>query len=87
MVSHILCPWLQSLILFSGAVMGKNLHLFQRGPVFYWRRRVPGLSTSIDMLQLSLRNTNESVYVEPSPLRDLQMAINALSVVDDQVRG
>ncbi len=41
--------------LFLGAVMGKHLHLFQRGSVFYWRRRVPGLSTSIDMLQLSLR--------------------------------
>ena len=35
--------------------MGKHLHLFQRGAVFYWRRRVPGLSTSVDMLQLSLR--------------------------------
>ena len=35
--------------------MGKHLHLFRRGSVFYWRRRVPGLSTSIDILQLSLR--------------------------------
>lgn len=39
----------------SGAILGKHLHLFRRGNVFYWRRRVPGLSTSIEVLQLSLR--------------------------------
>ncbi|WP_332872070.1 DUF6538 domain-containing protein [Pseudogemmobacter bohemicus] len=41
--------------LFLGAVMGKHLHLFRRGAVLCWRRRVPELSTSINMLQLSLR--------------------------------
>lgn len=30
-------------------------------------------------------DTNERVYAEPSPLRDLQVAINALPVVVDQV--
>lgn len=37
--------------------MTKHLHLFRRGNVFHWRRRLPSQSTKIDMLQLSLRTT------------------------------
>ena len=44
--------------------MGKQLHLFRRGSVFYRRRRVPGFSTSIDMFQLSLRTgTRAEAYI------------------------
>lgn len=35
--------------------MGKQLHLFQRGRIYYWRRRIPGFSTEFDSIQLSLR--------------------------------
>jgi len=35
--------------------MGAQLHLFRRGNVFYWRRRVPEFSTEKGMIQLSLR--------------------------------
>lgn len=35
--------------------MGKHLHLFRRGNVFYWRRRISGLSTENGMIRLSLR--------------------------------
>ena len=41
--------------LLMGAVMGKHLHLFRRGNVFYWRRRISGLSTENGMIRLSLR--------------------------------
>lgn len=37
------------------AIMGTQLHLFRRGNVFYWRRRIPGFSTENCMIQLSLR--------------------------------
>jgi hypothetical protein len=39
----------------KGATMGAHLHLFRRGNVFYWRRRIPGFSTEKAMIQLSLR--------------------------------
>ncbi len=35
--------------------MGKHIHLFRRGRIYYWRRRIPGFSTEIDTIQLSLR--------------------------------
>ncbi|TDE41234.1 DUF6538 domain-containing protein [Antarcticimicrobium sediminis] len=35
--------------------MGTHLHLFRRGNVFYWRRRLPGFSPENSTLQLSLR--------------------------------
>jgi hypothetical protein len=40
---------------YQGAVTGTHFHLFRRGNVFYWRRRVPGFSTENGMIQLSLR--------------------------------
>lgn len=39
--------------------MSKHLHLFKRGNIFYWRRRLPALSTGNACLQLSLRTADQ----------------------------
>ena len=38
--------------------MGVHLHLFRRGAVYQWRRRLPAQSTETCILQLSLRTTD-----------------------------
>ena len=63
--------------------MGKHLHLFQRGAVFYWRRRVPGLSKSIDMLQLSLRT---GLRAEACMIAR-QLAVESDRMLDDLTRN
>jgi len=38
--------------------MSKHLHIFRRENIFYWRRRLPALSTENGCLQLSLRTAD-----------------------------
>jgi hypothetical protein len=74
--------------------MGAHPHLFRRGNVFYWHRRIPGFSTENAMIQLSLRSgerreaqiLTRKLTAESDRMYD-DMSRNLVSIPDAQGRS